>query len=159
MTHHQQKEVTMSFTTRSRTAAVGITAVAVAAAFAVGAGPASATSASSAVEGAITVSQAPQSSGFPTDSLGVTDRLVTAYGIGDDITMDRLATKTVVKALAKHSDVHAKRWHRTAADAGAGHTWVSYTNLDTHEVMTFGVGNEAAANGGADAVREVTFDN
>lgn len=146
----------MSSIIRSRTAAAGIAAVAVAAALAVTAGPASAVS---AAESATTASQAPQSSGYPTDSLGVTDLLISAYGIGDDDTMKRLATAKVVKTLADHGDAHAKRWHRTAADAGAGHTWVSYTNLDTHEVMTFSVGNEAAANGGGDAVREVTFAN
>ncbi|WP_210605088.1 hypothetical protein [Brevibacterium oceani] len=149
----------MSSTIRPRTAAAGIAAVAVAAALAVTAGPVSAVSAVSAAESATTASQAPQSSGYPTDSLGVTDLLVTAYGIGDDDTMKRLATGKVVTTLTDHGDAHAKRWHRTAADAGAGHTWVSYTNLDTREVMTFGVRNEAAANGGGDAVREVTFAN
>jgi hypothetical protein len=141
-------------TIRGRTAAA-VAAIAAIAAFGIVAVP---ISPASAADSKTSISQAPQSSGYPTDSLGVTELLVTAYGIGDDDTMNRLATTKVVKALAEHGTAHAKRWHRTAADAGAGHTWVSYTNLDTHEVMTFSVRNEAAANGKAHAVREVTFD-
>ncbi|WP_169251848.1 hypothetical protein [Brevibacterium sp. 'Marine'] len=101
--------------------------------------------------------QAPQSSGHPKGAVKYADKLITAYGIGDDSVMDRLATRNVVAALAEHNDGHATRWHRTSADSGKGYTWVSYTNLDTHEVMTLTVRDANAVGKGGDAVREVEF--
>lgn len=114
-----------------------------------------ATSADSAP--ASSAAQAPQSSGHPKGAVKYADRLITAYGIGDAVVVDQLATKNVVAALAEHNDGHAKRWHRTSADSGKGYTWVSYTNLDTHEVMNLTVRNAIAADKGGDAVREVEF--
>ncbi|MGO1908448.1 MAG: hypothetical protein ACTH1C_06015 [Brevibacterium linens] len=99
--------------------------------------------------------QAPQSSGHPKGAVKYADKLITAYGIGDDSVMDRLATRNVVAALAEHNDGHATRWHRTSADSGKGYTWVSYTNLDTHEVMTLTVRDATPVGKGGDAVREV----
>ncbi|MGC2940244.1 MULTISPECIES: hypothetical protein [unclassified Brevibacterium] len=117
------------------------------------AGPTSAFADSNSATGA----QAPQSSGYPFSSVEYADKLVTAYGNGDDSELDRLATRNVVDALSEHSGGHAKRWHRTAADSGQGYTWVSYTNLDTHEVMNLTVRNSTAVDGDGDAVREVDF--
>jgi hypothetical protein len=145
----------MSTIIRSRAAALGIAAVAGIASLGVTAGPASAATGSESATPAS--AQAPQSSGYPTSAFDYADELVTAYGNGDDATMDDLATQDVVDALAEHFDAHTKRWHRTAADSGMGHTWVSYTNLDTHEVMILSVRIELAADGKADAVRQVQF--
>lgn len=117
-------------------------------------GPASA-SADSPPESS--AAQAPQSSGHPKSAVNYADRLITAYGIGDAVVVDQLATKNVVATLAEHNDGHAKRWHRTSADSGKGYTWVSYTNLDTYDVMNLTVRNAAAAGKDGDAVREVEF--
>ena len=117
-------------------------------------GPASASVGSAPAPSA---AQGPQSSGHPKGAIKYADRLITAYGIGDAVVVDQLATKNVVAALAEHNDGHATRWHRTSADSGKGYTWVSYTNLDTHEVMNLTVRNATAANKGRDAVREVEF--
>lgn len=144
----------MSTLLRSRIAALGIAAVAGFASLGA-AGPVSAATGTDSTPGA---AEAPQSSGHPIGASEYADNLVIAYGVGDGRTMDDLATENVVDALDDHGSAHAKRWHRTAADSGAGHTWVSYTNLDTHEVMTVTVRNEAASNGDTDAVREITFD-
>lgn len=128
----------------------GVAALAGLASLGLAVGPASADSPPSAA-------QAPQSSGHPKSAVKYADRLITAYGTGDAVVVDQLAAKNVVAALAEHNDGHAKRWHRTSADSGKGYTWVSYTNLDTHDVMTLTVRNAIAADKGGDAVREAEF--
>lgn len=130
----------------------GVAALAGLASLGLAVGPAAADSAP-----ASSAAQAPQSSGHPKSAVKYADELITAYGIGDAAVVDQLATKNVVTALDEHNDGHAKRWHRTSADSGKGYTWVSYTNLDTHEVMNLTVRNAIAANKGGDAVREVEF--
>ncbi|MCU4298732.1 hypothetical protein D3I60_16900 [Brevibacterium permense] len=130
----------------------GVAAFAGLASLGLAVGPASADSAP-----ASSAAQAPQSSGHPKGAVKYVDRLITAYGIGDAVVVDQLAAKNVVAALADHDDGHAKRWHRTSADSGKGYTWVSYTNLDTQEVMNLTVRNAIAANKGGDAVREIEF--
>ncbi|SDS91125.1 hypothetical protein SAMN04489752_2831 [Brevibacterium siliguriense] len=144
----------MPITIRSHAAVWGIAAIAGFTSLGVAAGPATA---SDDAASATSSAQAPQSSGYPIHAAEYADRLVAAYGIGDDVMINHLATRTVVDALAEHSDDHTKRWHRTSADSGKGYTWVSYTNLRTHEVMTLTVRNAIAAEGIGDAVREVEF--
>lgn len=132
----------------------GVAALAGLASLGLAVGPAAASADSAPASSA---AQAPQSSGHPKGAVKYADRLITAYGIGDAVVVDQLATKNVVGALAEHNDGHAKRWHRTSADSGKGCTWVSYTNLETHEVMNLTVRNATAADKGRDAVREVEF--
>lgn len=132
----------------------GVAALAGLASLGLAVGPAAASGEAAPVPSA---AQAPQTSGYPVKAAGYADKLVTAFGNGDDRTMYRLATKNVVATLAEHNVGHAERWHRTSADSGEGYTWVSYTNLDTHEVMNLTVRNALAANKGRDAVREVEF--
>ncbi|WP_152347792.1 hypothetical protein [Brevibacterium sp. CFH 10365] len=144
----------MPATVRTHAAMWGVTALAGLASLGTVAGPASA---STETVSAASAAQAPQSSGYPISAVEYADRLVTAYGIGDDLVMDRLATQNVVDALTEADDGHVKRWHRTSADSGKGYTWVSYTNLDTHDVMNLTVRNAIAADKGGDAVREGEF--
>ena len=144
----------MPATIRSQVATWGLAAIAGVASLGTVAGPASASDDSAPAPSA---AQAPQSSGHPKSAVEYADRLITAYGVGDDVVVEHLATKNVVAALAEHSDGHVKRWHRTSADSGKGYTWVSYTNLDTHDVMNLTVRNAIAADKGGDAVREVEF--
>lgn len=141
----------MDTTVHARTVALGITAIAALASIGLAGSPALAASDT-------TSATAAQSSGYPTTSLTYADELVTAFGIGSDVDVERLATDAVVKTLREHGDAHASRWHRIAADSAAGSTYVAYTNLDTGEEMTLGVSNEKSANGDDEAVRQIRFD-
>lgn len=145
----------MDTTVHARTVALGITAIAALASIGLAGSPALAASDTTSASPSAT---AAQSSGYPTTSLTYADELVTAFGIGSDVDVERLATDAVVKTLGEHGDAHASRWHRIAADSAAGSTYVAYTNLDTGEEMTLGVSNEKSANGDDEAVRQIRFD-
>lgn len=143
----------MDTTVHARTFALGITAIAALASIGLARSPALAASDTTSAS-----ATAVQSSGYPTTSLKYADELVTAFGIGSDVDVERLATDAVVKTLGEHGDAHASRWHRIAADSAAGSTYVAYTNLDTGEEMTLGVSNEKSADGDDEAVRQIRFD-
>ena len=145
----------MDTTVHARTVALGITAIAALASIGLAGSPALAASDTTLASPSAT---ATQSSGYPTTPLTYADELVTAFGIGSDVDVERLATDAVVKTLGEHGDAHASRWHRIAADSAAGSTYVAYTNLDTGEEMTLGVSNEKSANGDDEAVRQIRFD-
>lgn len=145
----------MKTTNRNRAAALGIAAAASLATVGVAGGPALAGPDAEAAPPAV---QESQSQGNPTNSLEYADDLVSAYGVGSDTKVEELATQNVVDALSEHGDAHATRWHRITADGAAGTTYVTYTNLDTGETMTLGVGNESASNGDDHSVRQVSFE-
>ena len=145
----------MDTTVHASTVALGITAIAALASIGLAGSQALAASDTTLASPSAT---ATQSSGYPTTSLTYADELVTAFGIGSDVDVERLATDAVVKTLGEHGDAHASRWHRIAADSAAGSTYVAYTNLDTGEEMTLGVSNEKSANGDDEAVRQIRFD-
>ena len=144
----------MPTTFRSHAGAWGTAVIAGLASLGLAAGPVSASTDTSSAPAA---TQAPQSSGYPTSAVEYADKLVSAYGNGEGQVMDHLATRNVVAALTERHYKHAERWHRTSADSGKGITWVSYTNLETQEVMNLTVRNSIAVDKGGDAVREIEF--
>ena len=69
--------------------------------------------------------------------------------------MQDLAEPEVVQALEEISMPGGSDWQQTASDAGAGSTFVTYTNTADGAVVELRVRNADASNGQPNAIAEV----
>ena len=143
----------MNPTIRNRAAALGIAAVAGAATVSLASGPALASTSSDKMNAA----PEPRSTTFPTNPVDYADDFVSAYGVGDQASVDDFATETTVTSLYQHDHPHADKWNRTFTQSEAGTTYVTYQNLETNGRLTVSVRNETAAHGDGDAVHSIEF--
>lgn len=93
--------------------------------------------------------------GFPTSPTDYADALIVAWGQGDKPVMQDLAEPEVVQMLEEIRMPGGPHWQQTASDAGAGSTFVTYTNTDDGAVVELRVRNEDASNGQPNAIAEV----
>lgn len=93
--------------------------------------------------------------GFPTSPTDYADALIVAWGQGDKPVMQDLAEPEVVQALEEISMPGGPDWQQTASDAGAGSTFVTYTNTADGAVVELRVRNADASNGQPNAIAEV----
>lgn len=82
------------------------------------------------------------------------DALVRAWGSGDHMTVERMATAAVVHTLGDQGGPH---WEQTSAEGAAGSTIVTYTNTESGDTLELRVQNETAGQGGEHAVKEARY--
>lgn len=98
--------------------------------------------------------EASASESIPTDPVDYADALVQAWGLGDEDRMSRLASDEVVDDLTGVAMPGGSHWDQTGADAGAGSSFVSYTNTENGATVDLRVENETASAGEQHAVVE-----
>ena len=91
---------------------------------------------------------------IPTDPVDYADALVQAWGLGDEDRMSKLASGQVVDDLTGVEMPGGSHWDQTGADAGAGSSFVSYTNTENGATVDLRVENETASAGEQHAVVE-----
>ena len=92
---------------------------------------------------------------IPTSPVDYADTLVQAWGLGDEDRMSQLASDEVVDDLTGVAMPGGSHWDQTSADAGAGSSFVSYTNTENGATVDLRVENETASAGEQHAVVEV----
>src|SRR5699024_12289439 len=88
------------------------------------------------------------------DAVDYADARVQAGGLGDEDRMSKLASGQVVDDLTRAEMPGGSHWDQTGADAGAGSSFVSYTNTENGATVDLRVENETASAGEQHAVVE-----
>lgn len=70
--------------------------------------------------------------------VGYADRTIQAFGVGDDIDLQKDTTASARSAIIAHEGA-AKHWQRTTVEGAAGHVYVTYVNSETDDELTVGV--------------------
>ena len=94
---------------------------------------------------------------IPSDATDYADDLVRAWGAGDEARMNHLATPEVIAVLKQHAPKCGPNWEHTVQDAGAGSSYVTYTNSADKSVLQVRIQNETAGQGEPHAVVEAKF--